>query len=261
MKKAKTKPKSMLEQIKSLFEAQKFSDIKTDKGILRVEGKLDAGAVASLVTEDGIETPGAGAYTMDDGTIVNIDDSGKVASISKADTDTVDKTTMDDEDAVDPDAKSEPDPADPKEPTEDEEDEEDATDAPDAADGKDGETPDEEDDEAARLSALESEMADLKSSIMEVVEQMKNMMPDVSEKAEMKKSIKALRKENKELGEKPAVMASNYKKVKTTDGKEWNIMDYQKLDPKGLENIMKNNPTLYSQMYKEYYVDKLYDKK
>lgn len=60
----------------------KFSEVKTDKGLLVTDDGLEVGTEVAIETEDDTLIPEDGAYTAEDGTIYEIKD-GKIAEVIK----------------------------------------------------------------------------------------------------------------------------------------------------------------------------------
>ena len=83
---------NIIQKIKELFSdtvatataEAKFKDAKTQDGqILKITDDLVIGAKVEIVSEDGTLTPApAGDITLDDGTVLSIDDKGTIAEIA-----------------------------------------------------------------------------------------------------------------------------------------------------------------------------------
>jgi hypothetical protein len=187
---------SLINTIKGLFEAAavetakvKCTDVKTSDGIiLRVEGDLVEGAIASVIAEDGsVNLAPAQDYTLEDGTVVTIGDQGAIAKIvaPEAMETTATETPMAETPAVD---------------------------APVAE-----ETPAEEGVETDKLVELEAKVAELEAAVAKCVEMINSMgAPAEQAMKEVKAENRELKKQVKELASAPASPESNFKKVEYT---------------------------------------------
>lgn len=76
--------KSAIARIKSILglQADKFYEGKTEQGLkIKMEGEMELGQMVYVATEEGLIPAPPGRHTLDDGTILEIDDAGKLAKI------------------------------------------------------------------------------------------------------------------------------------------------------------------------------------
>ena len=79
--------KNLLEEIKSLVfdtEELEFLDVKTSDGIVLRVQELTEGQEVSIISEDGENVSGAADYTLEDGKVITVDESGVITAIMDA---------------------------------------------------------------------------------------------------------------------------------------------------------------------------------
>lgn len=79
--------KSAINRIKSILglHADKFYEGKTEQGLaIKMEGELELGGIVYVATEEGLIPAPPGRHTLDDGTILEVDDEGKLTKIDMA---------------------------------------------------------------------------------------------------------------------------------------------------------------------------------
>lgn len=183
---------SILQKIKALFEAEvieaTFKDAKTKDGsIIRIEGDIKEGSIASLIAEDGSVTPApVGDLELEDGTVLTIGDAGAITAIVTPKTPEAEMSA-------------------PEVPVE----------APAT------ETPEVAKEEVDKVAALEAKVAELEAAIAMCADQIKSLMDGgptaAAEMADVKKENKSLKKQVKELAAEPATPAVAFKKVEAIE--------------------------------------------
>jgi len=79
--------KSAIARIKSILglSAQKFYEGKTEQGLaIKMEGEMELGQMVYVATEEGLIPAPAGRHTLDDGTVLEVDEEGKLQKIDMA---------------------------------------------------------------------------------------------------------------------------------------------------------------------------------
>ena len=81
------KDRNLLKEIKELVfgeEELQFLDVKTADGVILRVQELAEGQTVSIVSEDGENVSGAGEYTLEDGQVITVDESGVITAIAEA---------------------------------------------------------------------------------------------------------------------------------------------------------------------------------
>lgn len=78
--------KNLLEDVRKLVfgeEELEFLDVKTSDGVILRVQELAEGQTVTIVSEDGENVSGAGEYTLEDGQVITVDESGVITGISE----------------------------------------------------------------------------------------------------------------------------------------------------------------------------------
>ena len=92
--------KEALAKIKDIlgFSKEAFYDGKTEQGMaIKMEGELEIGAPVYVATEEGMIPAPPGVHKLDDGTEIEVDESGKVSKIKVGDMETEEEDTIEEE--------------------------------------------------------------------------------------------------------------------------------------------------------------------
>lgn len=178
---------SLIEKIKSLFNTEKYKDIKLEDGvtIIRVDGEdISEGAIVNIVTEDGVKpVEKAGDLVLEDGRIVSVDETGKVLAISKPGTDEA-ETEM--------------------------------AEAPATENTPEAESPEGQTKEDDRIGALEAEVAQLKEAVQMIVAHLQESMNKTktveTENAVLKAENQEVKEKNEKLAKQNSAPAAFFKK-------------------------------------------------
>lgn len=76
--------KSAIARIKSILglQPEKFYEGKTEQGLaIKMEGEMELGSMVYVATEEGLIPAPAGTHTLDDGTVLEVDEEGKLTKI------------------------------------------------------------------------------------------------------------------------------------------------------------------------------------
>ena len=81
--------KSIIDKVKELLFSEEevvaaFEDVKTSDGLVLRVTEIAEGASVSIISEDGENVSGAAEYTLENGTIIAVDESGVITSITEA---------------------------------------------------------------------------------------------------------------------------------------------------------------------------------
>ena len=81
--------KSIIDKVKELLFSEEevvaaFEDVKTSDGLVLRVTEVAEGASVSIISEDGENVSGAAEYTLENGTIIAVDESGVITSITEA---------------------------------------------------------------------------------------------------------------------------------------------------------------------------------
>ena len=81
--------KSIIDKVKELLFSEEevvaaFEDVKTSDGLVLRVTEVAEGASVSIISEDGENVSGAADYTLEDGTIIVVDENGVITSITEA---------------------------------------------------------------------------------------------------------------------------------------------------------------------------------
>lgn len=81
--------KSIIDKVKELLFSEEevvaaFEDVKTSDGLVLRVTEVAEGASVSIISEDGENVSGAAEYTLENGTIIVVDENGVITSITEA---------------------------------------------------------------------------------------------------------------------------------------------------------------------------------
>ena len=97
--------KNLLEDVRKLVfgeEELEFLDVKTSDGVILRVQELAEGQTVTIVSEDGENVSGAGEYTLEDGQVITVDESGVITGISEEEVEEVEEEMSEEVDSLAP---------------------------------------------------------------------------------------------------------------------------------------------------------------